>query len=69
MKTILFTDDTVLVQSDTSLGKLQNLANCEMTKVMDWLNANKFSLYISKTKCMLITKKLASRILRNKFKG
>ena len=55
MKSILFADDTVLVQSDSNLGKLQNSVNHEMTKVMDWLTANKLSLNISKTKYMLIT--------------
>ena len=57
MKSIHFADDTVLVQSDNNLGKLQNLVNHEMTKVMDWLTANKLSLNISKTKYMLITNK------------
>ena len=37
MKTILFADDTFLVQSDYNLGKLENSVNCEMTKVMGWL--------------------------------
>ena len=41
IKNILFADDTVLVQSDNNLGKLQNSVNHEMTKVMDWLTANK----------------------------
>ena len=57
MKSILFADDTVLVQSDNNRGKLQNSVNHEMTKVMDWLTANKLLLYISKTKYMLITNK------------
>ena len=57
MKSILFADDTVLVQSDNNLGKLQNLVNHEMTKVIDWLTSNKLSLSISKTKYMLITNK------------
>ena len=35
MKSILLADDTVLVQSDNNLGKLQNSANHEMTKVID----------------------------------
>jgi len=60
MKSILFSDDTVLVQSDNNLGKLQNSVNHEMTKVMDWLTANKLSLNISKTKYMLITSKHVS---------
>ena len=48
MKSTLFADDTVLVQSDNNLGKLQNSVNHEITKVMDWLTANKFSLNIPK---------------------
>ena len=60
MKSILFADDTVLVQSDNNLGKLQNSVNHEMTKVMDWLAANKLSLNIFKTKYMLITNKHVS---------
>jgi len=55
MKAIPFTDDTVLVQRNSNLGKLQNSVNREMTKIMDWLTANKLSLHISKTKYMLIT--------------
>jgi len=61
MKVKLFADDTVLVQSDHNLGKLQNSVNREMIKAMDWLTANKLSLNISKTKYMLITNKHVSR--------
>ena len=60
MKSILFADDTVLVQSDNNLGKLQNSVNHEMKKVMDWLTANKLLTNISKTKYMLITNKHVS---------
>jgi len=60
MINILFADDTVLLQSDNNLGKLQNSVNHEMTKVMDWLTTNKLSLNISKTKYMLITDKHVS---------
>jgi len=57
MKAMLFANDTVLVQSDNNLGKLQNSVNREMTKVVDWLTANKLSLNLSKTKYLLITNK------------
>ena len=60
MKSILFANDTVLVQSDNNLGKLQNSVNHEMKKVMDWLTANKLLTNISKTKYMLITNKHVS---------
>jgi len=35
MKTVLFADDTVLVESDDNLEKLQNSVNREMTKLID----------------------------------
>jgi len=54
MKKILFAD-TVSVQIDSNLEKLENSVKCEMTKVIDWLTGNKLSLNISKTKYMLIT--------------
>ena len=60
MKSIVFADNTVLLQSDNNLGNLKNSVNHEMTKVMDWLTANKLSLNISKTKYMLITNKHVS---------
>jgi len=60
MKTIFFADDTVLVLNDNNLEKLQNSLNCEMTKAIDWLNANKLSLNISKTKYMLVINTHAS---------
>jgi len=60
MRNILFTDDAVLVQSDIDLESLQNLANCEMTKITDWLTANKLLLNFSETKYMLITNKHVS---------
>jgi len=60
MKIILFADDTVLLQSDSNLENLQNSVNHEMSKVMDWLTANKLSLNIAKIKYMLITNKHVS---------
>jgi len=60
MKSILFANDTGLVESDNNLGKLQNSVKHEMTKVMDWLTANKLSLNISKIKYILITNKHVS---------
>ena len=38
---MLFADDTDLVRSENNLRKLQNSVNREMTKVMNWLTANK----------------------------
>jgi len=57
MKTIVFADDAVLVQSGNNLVKWQNRVNREVAEVTDWLIANTPSLNISKTKHILITKK------------
>ena len=62
MKTILFADDTILVQRYNNLEKLQNSIYCEMTNVIHWLTANKFSLNISETKYMLLTNKHANTV-------
>jgi len=40
---ILF-DDAVLVLINHSLGKLRSSVDCEMTKAIDWLTANKLPL-------------------------
>ena len=55
MKTIHFVDDTDLVPSDNNFEKFNNSVKREMAKVADWLTAKTFSLYISETKCRLIT--------------
>ena len=54
--TKLFADDTCLLFSADSVGRLQNIANREINKIVYWMAANKLTLNHSKTKFMVITK-------------
>ena len=51
--TILFADDTNLFASHFDLDVLIDTINHELGLVYTWLNANKLSLHIGKTNCML----------------
>ena len=45
----LFADDTNLLFADRSLRKLENIVNQEISRVQNWLTANKLSLNIDKS--------------------
>lgn len=45
----LFADDTNLLYADKNLKSLETIVNCELSKVVGWLIANKLSLNIKKT--------------------
>ena len=45
----LFADDTNLLYADKDLKSLETIVNCELSKVVDWVIANKLSLNIKKT--------------------
>ena len=45
----LFADDTNPLYADKNLKSLQTIVNCELSKVVGWLIANKLSLSIKKT--------------------
>ena len=45
----LFADDTNLLYADKNLKSLETVVNCELSKVVGWLIANKLSLNIKKT--------------------
>ena len=45
----LFTDDTNLLFADKNLKSLETTMNLELSKVCEWLTANKLSLNIKKT--------------------
>ena len=49
----LFADDTNLLYADKSLKSLETIVNCERIKVAAWLIANKLSLNIKKTNCII----------------
>ena len=57
---ILFADDTTLYISSKSINELYNLMNQELLTLSDWFKANKLSLNLSKTRCMLFTNKNVS---------
>ena len=49
---LIYADDTTLycnVNNDVN----NDLPNYELSKICDWLGANKFALNVSKTKCMV----------------
>ena len=60
---ILFADDTNLFCIGTDLKEIIRLVNEEISKIYDWVNANKFSLNIDKTNFMLFTPKNFSRCI------
>ena len=62
---VMYADDTTLY---CNLGDLsEDIINTELTKVSEWLAANKLSLNVKKTKCMVYTTE-KSDISRNKNK-
>ena len=52
-----YADDTFLCAQNTDMKSLESEVNSELGKVYDWLCANRLTLNISKSKCMIITKK------------
>jgi hypothetical protein len=56
-KTILFADDTTIYYSHSDIKALYDTMATELSTLSDWFCANKLSLNISKTNCMLITNK------------
>ena len=54
---ILFADDTTLFYSSKNLQELSDVVNNELSKIMEWLNANRLSLNIDKTNLMIFRPK------------
>ena len=52
-KTILFADDTTIYKTGKQVNNIYEDMNKELQILADWFRANKLSLNISKTKCML----------------
>ena len=52
LKFFLFADDTTLFYSDKTNPETENLLNTELSKVSDWLAANKLSLNVDKSNFM-----------------
>ena len=53
----LFADDTSLYYSSKSTNNLENVMNCELAKISDWLSANRLSLNVAKSKLLYFTNK------------
>ena len=51
----LFADDTSIFLSDKNLTNFENTVNDELTKVLDWLTANKLTLNVEKSNFLLIS--------------
>ena len=61
----LFADDTSVFFSHENLNNLEEIVNVELTKVSDWLIANKLTLNTTKSNFMIIKprqKKLSKKI-------
>ena len=59
-----FADDTSIFYSSNNLADTVSVLNMELTKVSDWLKANKLSLNIAKTKCIYFEKK-RNKLIKN----
>ena len=53
----LYADDTFLCYQHENIKTLENNVNLELSKVYEWLSANRLTLNINKSKFMIITKK------------
>ena len=51
--TLLFADDTAVLDSDSDLPSLINRVNTELQKIANWFRANKMSVNVSKTKYII----------------
>ena len=52
---ILFADDTNIFLTGKNIGNLMGQMNQELSKLVEWVNVNKLSLNISKTKYMIFS--------------
>ena len=50
---IMYADDTTLICDINGNPADEHLLNMELCKITDWLSANKLSLNVNKTKCMI----------------
>ena len=52
-KVVLYADDTALFVAGTDIEKTKQTLNDDLARAHEWLNANKLTLNVKKTKCML----------------
>lgn len=67
-KTILFADDTNLLESSASIQELFSHMNTDANNLYEWFNVNKLSLNTSKTSFIIFTKSRNPTIGDNKLK-
>ena len=53
LQIILFADDTNIVLHNKNIENLIDIANTELKKLTDWFIANRISLNVAKTKCII----------------
>ncbi len=68
LSTILFADDAVLSESDTSVKNLEKKVNIEVKKLHQWFISNKLTLNLSKTKYILFSRKKKEKHKLKKFR-
>ena len=51
--TLLFADDTAIIDSDTDLRTLISRVNIEIKKIANWFRSNKMSVNVNKTKYII----------------
>ena len=56
LKFTLFADDTSLFYSHKNKSEATNILNTELSKICQWLSANKLSLNVKKSKLLVFTK-------------
>ena len=66
-ETRLYADDTALILSEKELDTLNKNVNKELIKVKNWLNKNKLSLNLAKTKYMLSKPNIKNFAKTNNF--
>ena len=69
LKIYLFADDTNLLYADKNLRELENKVNTELSKIYDWLVANKLSLNIKKSNFVIFRPRQKFLELSSKLKG
>ena len=60
---ILFADDTTLYITDHSISRIKTNLEHDLKLLQDWFHANKLTLNLSKTQCMLLKQRRAVRPL------
>jgi len=64
-----FADDTLLMFSAQTIEELQIIANSKLNEISNWGTANKLNFNLSKTKCLLFTRRLKYNNPRIEFSG